>query len=186
MAHRLRLSPRHQQFLDLACQFPEADIASVETYVYFLRVASDIFAQQQAFFGRYELSEGKLLVLQLLRQSPQYRLTPSALAEAAGVPITPPARSPLGAGGRGPPASTASPRPSPPSSPPARPSGNAPPGTPGTSRPGRHSRFPPRPAPRGRNGRSAIATARVTAVWLGGKVVPCAGCWRSTAPAIPW
>ncbi len=85
MERTLRLSPRHQHFLDLARQFPEADIASVETYLYFLRVASDIFAQQQAFFGRYDLSEGKLVVLQLLRQAPQYRLTPSALAEAVGV-----------------------------------------------------------------------------------------------------
>jgi DNA-binding MarR family transcriptional regulator len=85
MERTLRLSPRHQLFLDLVRQVPEADSASVETYVYFLRVAGDIFAQQQAFFGRYELSEGKLVVLQLLRQAPQYRLTPSALAEAAGV-----------------------------------------------------------------------------------------------------
>ena len=85
MERTLRLSPRHQLFLDLARQFPEADTAAVETYLYFARVASDIFANQQAFFGRYELSEGKLVVLQLLRQAPHYRLTPSALAEAAGV-----------------------------------------------------------------------------------------------------
>lgn len=85
MERTLRLSPRHQLFLDLVRQVPEADIASVETYLYFLRVASDIFAQQQAFFDRYELSEGKLVVLQLLRHAPQYRLTPSVLAKAAGV-----------------------------------------------------------------------------------------------------
>src|SRR5258708_22917467 len=85
MEHTLRLSPRYQLFLDLACQIPEADNATIETYVYFLRVASDIFANQQAFFGRYQLSEGKLVVLQLLRQAPHYRLTPSALAKAAGV-----------------------------------------------------------------------------------------------------
>ena len=85
MERTLRLSPRYQLFLELACQVPEADNATIETYFYFLRVASDIFANQQAFFGRYKLSEGKLVVLQLLRQAPQYRLTPSALAEAAGV-----------------------------------------------------------------------------------------------------
>jgi DNA-binding MarR family transcriptional regulator len=85
MARTLRFPPRHQLFLDLVRQISEADIASVETYLYFLRVASDILAQQQAFLGRYDLSEGKLVVLQLLHQAPQYRLTPSALAEAAGV-----------------------------------------------------------------------------------------------------
>src|SRR5258706_9796862 len=85
MERTLRLSPRYQLFLELACQVPEADNATIETYLYFARVANDIFANQQAFFGRYELSEGKLVVLQLLRQAPHYRLTPSALAEAAGV-----------------------------------------------------------------------------------------------------
>lgn len=80
-----RLSPRHQLFWDLARQVPGADITSVETYLYFARIASDFFANQQAFFGRYGLSEGKLVVLQLLRQAPNYRLTPSALAEAAYV-----------------------------------------------------------------------------------------------------
>ena len=85
MERTLRLSPRQQLFLDLVRQAPEADISAIETYFYFTRVASDLFANQQAFFGRYELSEGKLVVLQLLRQAPHYRLTPSALAEAAGV-----------------------------------------------------------------------------------------------------
>jgi DNA-binding MarR family transcriptional regulator len=59
MARTLRLAPRQQYFLDLVRQVPEADIASVETYLYFLRIAGDILAQQQAFFGRYDLSEGK-------------------------------------------------------------------------------------------------------------------------------
>src|SRR5258707_5331256 len=85
MERTLRLLPRQQLFLDLVRQVPAADIAAVESYLYFARVASDIFANQQAFFGRYELSEGKLVVLQLLRQAPHSRLTPSALAEAAGV-----------------------------------------------------------------------------------------------------
>ena len=85
MERTLRLSPRHQLFLDLVRQAPEVDIAAVETYLYFARVASDLFANQQAFFGRYELSEGKLVVLQLLHQAPHYRLTPSALAKASGV-----------------------------------------------------------------------------------------------------
>jgi DNA-binding MarR family transcriptional regulator len=85
MERTLRLSPRHQLLLDLARQVPEANIAAVETYLYFSRVASDLFANQQAFYDRYGLSDGKLVVLMLLRQAPHHRLTPSALAEAAGV-----------------------------------------------------------------------------------------------------
>jgi DNA-binding MarR family transcriptional regulator len=80
-----RLSPRYQLFLELVRQIPEADNDTIETYFYFTRVASDIFANQQTFLGRYELSEGKFIVLQLLHQAPHYRMTPSALAEAAGV-----------------------------------------------------------------------------------------------------
>jgi DNA-binding MarR family transcriptional regulator len=85
MERTLRLLPRQQLFLDLAHQVTEDDITSVETYFYFTRVASDLFSNQQAFFGRYELSEGKLIVLLLLHRAPHYRLTPSALAGAAGV-----------------------------------------------------------------------------------------------------
>ena len=57
----------------------------VKTYFLFLKVAHDVFAAQQAFYDRFELSEGKMVVLLLLHQAPHYRLTPSALAEAAGV-----------------------------------------------------------------------------------------------------
>jgi|SRR6266446_650875 len=85
MERTFRLASRQQLFLDLVSQISEADTDSIETYLYFLWVAGDIFAQQQAFFGRYDLSEGKLVVLQLLHQAPQSRLTPTALAEAANV-----------------------------------------------------------------------------------------------------
>ncbi|MFL5629375.1 MAG: MarR family winged helix-turn-helix transcriptional regulator [Ktedonobacteraceae bacterium] len=85
MEHTLRLLPRHQVFFDLACQIPEVDTTSVGTYLLFLWVARDVLAAQQTFYDRFELSEGKLVVLLLLHQAPHYRLTPSALAEAAGV-----------------------------------------------------------------------------------------------------
>src|SRR5258707_11846929 len=64
---------------------PEVDTTSVGTYLLFSWVARDVFAAQQAFYDRFELSDGKLVVLLLLRQAPHSRLTPSALAEAAGV-----------------------------------------------------------------------------------------------------
>src|SRR5437899_7289792 len=79
------LLPRQQVFFDLARQMPEVDTTSVGTYLLLLWVARDVFATQQAFYDRFELSEGKIVVLLLLRQAPHYRLTPSELAEAAGV-----------------------------------------------------------------------------------------------------
>ena len=85
MERSLRLLPRYQVLFDLACHMPAVDTASVKTYFFFLKVARDVFAAQQAFYDRFELSEGKIVVLLLLRQAPHYRLTPSELAEAAGV-----------------------------------------------------------------------------------------------------
>lgn len=79
------LLPRHQVFLDFVSHMSGVDTISVETYLFFLEVARKALAAQQAFFERYGLSEGKLVVLLLLRQAPHARLTPSALAEAAGV-----------------------------------------------------------------------------------------------------
>ena len=85
MERTLRLLPRQQIFFDLACHMPEVNTTSVGTYLLFSWVAREVFAAQQAFYDRFELSEGKLVVLLLLHQAPHYRLTPSALAEAAGV-----------------------------------------------------------------------------------------------------
>jgi DNA-binding MarR family transcriptional regulator len=85
MERTLRLMPRQQVLFDLARQRTEVDTTSVGTYLLFLWVAREVFASQQAFYDRFELSEGKIVVLLLLQQAPYYRLTPSALAEAAGV-----------------------------------------------------------------------------------------------------
>ena len=85
MERTLRLLPRHQIFFDLARHMPEVNTTSVGTYLLFTLVAREVLDVQQAFFDRFELSEGKFVVLLLLRQAPHYRLTPSALAEAAGV-----------------------------------------------------------------------------------------------------
>lgn len=78
-------APRGRLLREVARQLPSADLAALDTYLTFTRVANEVFAQQQAFLARYALSEGRLVVLQLLRQAPQSRLTPSALAAAAGV-----------------------------------------------------------------------------------------------------
>ena len=80
-----RPAPRQQLLLDLARQVPNADFPSIQTYSVFAQVARELLTQQQAFLVRYELSEGRFSVLQLLRQAPQSRLTPSALAHAADV-----------------------------------------------------------------------------------------------------
>src|SRR5438552_17542361 len=85
MERSLRLLPRYQILFDLACHMPEVNTTSVKTYFFFLKAAHDVFAAQQAFYDRFDLLVGQMVVLLLLRQAPHYRLTPSALAEAAEV-----------------------------------------------------------------------------------------------------
>ncbi len=79
------LAIRYRLFLDLARQVPGAEPAAIETYLQFGRVARARVASQETFLARFGLSEGKLVVLQLLHQAPRERRTPSALAGAAGV-----------------------------------------------------------------------------------------------------
>ena len=62
---------------------PDSDLALVDLYLHFLRVAEAGFRDRQAFFDRFALSEGKLMLLMLLKTAG--RLTPSELADAAGV-----------------------------------------------------------------------------------------------------
>jgi DNA-binding MarR family transcriptional regulator len=85
MEDTARLLPRHQVLLDFLHQMPQRETDSAHTYWFFLQMARHALATQQAFYDRYGLSEGKLVVLLLLRQAPHARLTPSALAQAAGV-----------------------------------------------------------------------------------------------------
>jgi DNA-binding MarR family transcriptional regulator len=76
---------KYQTLLNDVRQMNGEDHTSVEAYLTFLRVARDVFAALQSYLGSYELSEGKLTVLMLLRESPDYSLSPSELAEKAGV-----------------------------------------------------------------------------------------------------
>ncbi len=78
------LNPRFQLILNEFRQvIPGEDVTRVELYLLFLQVAGESFAERQTFFDRFALSEGKIVVLGLLKTSGQ--MTPSELAQAAGV-----------------------------------------------------------------------------------------------------
>lgn len=87
MDSTLRNSPeqKYQTLRNGARQMIGEDNSSLETYLDFLRVARDVFSALQTYLGSFDLSEGKLTVLMLLRESPDYSMTPSELAEKAGV-----------------------------------------------------------------------------------------------------
>lgn len=80
------LAPRYQ---NLMAAFRQAtgreNLEQVQTYLLFLLVARRMLAEEQAIFDRYNLSEGKLSVLLLLKNHPQGQITPSEIAAATGV-----------------------------------------------------------------------------------------------------
>ena len=76
---------KYQLLSNPGSQMDEDDTSAVEVYLSFLRVARDLLAALQTNLERYELSDGKLSILLLLRTSPDYSLTPSELAERVGV-----------------------------------------------------------------------------------------------------
>lgn len=85
MERKTSLLPRQQIYVDLARQMPILKTLAVETSLLFHQVAREAFSAQQEFYARFDLSEGKLVLLLLLRQAPNWRLTPSQLSEQAGV-----------------------------------------------------------------------------------------------------
>jgi DNA-binding MarR family transcriptional regulator len=76
--------PRYQQLLEEFRRVMHTEGATrLETYLLFLQVAGESFADRQAMFDRFGLSEGKMAVLGLLKACGQS--TPSELAEALRV-----------------------------------------------------------------------------------------------------
>src|SRR5258708_33426129 len=76
--------PRYQRLLEEFRRVMHTEEATlVETYLLFLQVAGESFADRQAVFDRFALSEGKMAVLGLLKASGQS--IPSELAEALSV-----------------------------------------------------------------------------------------------------
>jgi DNA-binding MarR family transcriptional regulator len=84
--HACELDPRYQ---NLVAAFRQAvkreNMEQVQTYLLILLISRKLLAEEQALFDRYNLSEGKLSVLLLLKNAPQNQLTPSEIAEATKV-----------------------------------------------------------------------------------------------------
>lgn len=88
---RCDLTPRYKNLLAeirLASNKPELEqneLAGIETYLLFLQVAAQGLGGCQAFLDQFALSEGKLSVLLLLKNTPHQSLTPSEIADGACV-----------------------------------------------------------------------------------------------------
>ncbi len=85
MEFTLHNLPGHQAVEHVLKPLPGIQSSSIETYLLFLRVASDVFAAQQKHLARFGLSDGKLSVLFQLLLAAEAPLSPSQLAERVGV-----------------------------------------------------------------------------------------------------
>lgn len=80
-----RSIPNRQAIEQLAQQFPEVDIASVETCLTFLDTTAEVYTALETHFARHGLSIGKFTILMQLFVASERGLTPSEFAERAGV-----------------------------------------------------------------------------------------------------
>ncbi len=77
--------PKYEMMRRRAKEFINADDDTAETYWLFLHVARQILSTFQSRLERYGLSDGKMVILLLLRHAPNNTLTPSELAERCEV-----------------------------------------------------------------------------------------------------
>ena len=80
------LDPRYQNLLEAFRKVAKREnIEQVKTYLQVLLISRMLLAEEQALFDGYNLSEGKLSVLLLLKSAEQNQLTPSEIAESTKV-----------------------------------------------------------------------------------------------------
>ena len=77
--------PKHEMMRRRAQEYINADDDTMETYWLFFQVARQILSTFQSRLERYGLSDGKMVILLLLRHAPNNTLTPSELAERCEV-----------------------------------------------------------------------------------------------------
>ncbi|MBV6627100.1 MAG: MarR family transcriptional regulator [Rivularia sp. (in: Bacteria)] len=77
--------PNHQALTQLAKQFPELDVPSIEACLTFLDTTAEVYQAFDAHFARYNLSMGKFTLLIQLFTASDKGLTPSEFAERSGV-----------------------------------------------------------------------------------------------------
>lgn len=77
--------PIQQTVKEMTERFPDLDTSALETLLLFMRTSRDIHSEMSARLSRYGLSQGKFIILMLLFRNTGNHLTPSELADRAGV-----------------------------------------------------------------------------------------------------
>lgn len=82
---QLRDLPTPQMIRLHARRYPQIDPSACEACLTMLRVASDVLVALESYLARHGMSQGRFTVLMLLNRDPASGLSPSDLAERAGV-----------------------------------------------------------------------------------------------------
>jgi len=82
---QLRDLPTTEVLSKFAQRYPQADISAISTFLYLLRVATDLSVSLDECLSRHGLLQGRWWVLILLMREDSRTSTPSALSEKAGV-----------------------------------------------------------------------------------------------------
>lgn len=81
----LRDLPKYETLLSHAERYPHVDPGACESFLVLLRVASDVLTAMEAYLHTQGLSQGRFTVLMILNRNPGVGLSPSDLADRAGV-----------------------------------------------------------------------------------------------------
>jgi len=82
---QLRDLPTTEVLEKFAQRYPEADVSAISTFLYLLRVATDLSVSLDECLSRHGLLQGRWWVLILLMREDTRTSTPSVIAEKAGV-----------------------------------------------------------------------------------------------------
>jgi len=82
---QLRDLPTTEVLSKFAQRYPQADISAISTFLYLLRVATDLSTSLDECLSRHGLLQGRWWVLILLMREDTQTSTPSALSDKAGV-----------------------------------------------------------------------------------------------------
>lgn len=81
----LRDLPKYETLLSHSKRYPNVDPAACEAFLVLLRVASDVLHACDEYLLSHGLSQGRFTVLMILNRNPEAGLSPSDLADRAGV-----------------------------------------------------------------------------------------------------
>ncbi len=81
----LRDLPRYEAIRQQAERYPQIDPRAVESFLVLLRTATDVGDSFTDYLARHGMSQGRFTVLMILNRAPKEGVSPSSLADRAGV-----------------------------------------------------------------------------------------------------